>query len=106
MSAGAQLASFLHDRVRDRAREHRGDIDMRTGSWKYLIAAGLFTLGVGFSALAEEGKAEKAGKKVDETADKAEDGVKKTAKDTKRAAKRTKKKAGEKVEEAGDRMQN
>jgi hypothetical protein len=96
---------------------------MRIASWGHSVVALLFAFGLGGAAYAEEGKAEKAGKKLDEAADKteaaakkagkkvdaaadeAEAGVKKAGRATKKAARRAKNKTGEKIEDAGKTLQ-
>lgn len=70
------------------------------------LLVSIFALAFTNVALAEdEGKGERAGKKMDEAADKTEDAAKGAAHKTKRAAKKAKNKTGAAVEKAGDEMQ-
>ena len=75
---------------------------MRRLSTTLVGMAMLFTAGSGF---AEEGKAETAGKKVDEAAQDTKAAAKRTSRKIKRGAKKAKQKAGEAVEDAGKKMQ-
>ncbi len=56
------------------------------------------------AAFAEEGPAERAGRKTDEAGREAKSDAKRAGRATKRGAKKAKHKTGEKMEDAGDKM--
>ena len=70
----------------------------------HTILASCLSFGLVQVARAEEGKAEKAGKKVDEAADRAEGDANHAGHVVKKKAKKAQRKTGEAVEEAGDKI--
>ena len=70
----------------------------------HAFLASCLAFGLAGVATAEEGKAEKAGRKVDEAAGDARADVKKAEHATTKKAKKAKRKTGEAVEEAGEKI--